>query len=75
MLFGRIAQTTTQYIDVTLKQRGVQKWQNSGERWLQRMIQNIWDTFLSLWNNRQERNHLRESYQEQTRHYKGKTST
>jgi hypothetical protein len=34
------------------QQRGEQKWQNSGKRWSQRMTQNIWDTFLSLWNNR-----------------------
>jgi hypothetical protein len=52
IMFGRIAKTTSQFIDVTLQQRGVQKWQNSGERWSQRMIQNIWDSLLSLWNNR-----------------------
>jgi hypothetical protein len=52
-MYGRIAKTTSQFIDVTLQQRGVQKWQNSGERWSQRMIQSmIWDTLLSLWNNR-----------------------
>jgi hypothetical protein len=52
ILFGRFATSTSRYIDATLKQRGCQKWQNSGERWTQRMTQNIWDTFLSLWNNR-----------------------
>jgi hypothetical protein len=52
ILFGRFATSTSRYIDITLKQRGCQKWQNSGERWTQRMTQNIWDTFLSLWNNR-----------------------
>jgi hypothetical protein len=48
ILFGRIAQTTARYIDSTLHQRGVEKWQNSGDRWSQRMIKNIWDTFLQL---------------------------
>jgi hypothetical protein len=52
ILFGRIAQTTARYIDSTLHQRGVEKWQNSGDRWSQPMIKNIWDTFLQLWNSR-----------------------
>jgi hypothetical protein len=52
IMFGRIAMSTSRFIDITLKQRGCPKWQNSGERWTQRMTQNIWDTFLSLWNNR-----------------------
>lgn len=52
LLLGRLPKSIASYIDRTLQQRGVEKWQNSGERWTQRFIQNIWETFLRLWRNR-----------------------
>jgi hypothetical protein len=52
LLMGRISTSMTAYIDITLKQRGIEKWENSGERWSQRLLHNIWETFQSLWHNR-----------------------
>jgi hypothetical protein len=52
ILFGRISQSVTNYISSNLHRKGVQKWENSGKTWTHRIIQNIWDTFLQLWTNR-----------------------
>jgi hypothetical protein len=52
ILFGRLSQSITSYISHDLKSKGVKKWENSGKKWTHRIIQNIWDTFLQLWTNR-----------------------
>lgn len=52
MLFGRISCTMSAYIGLYLREKGVERWQNSGEKLTIRIIQNVWDTFLKLWRNR-----------------------
>jgi hypothetical protein len=52
IFFGRISCKIMSYIETTLRLKGVEKWRNSGMKWTTRMIQNIWDTFLSLWSHR-----------------------
>jgi hypothetical protein len=52
ILFGRISCKIMSYRETTLRLKGVEKWRNSGMKWTTRMIQNIWDTFLSLWSHR-----------------------
>jgi hypothetical protein len=52
ILFGRFSQSITNYISSNLQRKGIQKWENSGKKWTHRIIQNIWDTLLQLWTNR-----------------------
>jgi hypothetical protein len=52
ILFGRISCKITSYIETNLRSKGVEKWKNTGEKWTTRMIQNIWDTLLTLWSHR-----------------------
>jgi hypothetical protein len=52
ILFGRIPISLTTTISQTLQDQGIASWLISGEKWSQRLIQIIWDTFLQLWQNR-----------------------
>jgi hypothetical protein len=52
IVFGRISCKITSYIETNLRSKGVEKWKNTGEKWTTRMIQNIWDTLLTLWSHR-----------------------
>jgi hypothetical protein len=50
--FGRMATALTETISSVVQEQGIETWLVSGEKWTRRLIQTIWDTFLQLWQNR-----------------------